>query len=69
MVTSVSSISLKLLVEKLPLAIVLNYASDDYNGLVWGQEANPVAYNSEYIRERGAHWENPSKDWSTIDYE
>ena len=29
----------------------LNYTWNDYNGLVWGQEANPVANKSEYIRE------------------
>ena len=43
------SVSLKLFVQKLPL--VLNYTWNDYNGLVWGQEANPVANKSEYIRE------------------
>ena len=29
----------------------MNYTWNDYNGLVWGQEANPVANKSEYIRE------------------
>ena len=31
--------------------IVLIYTWNDYNGLVWGQEVNPVASKSEYIRE------------------
>ena len=47
--TSVSRISLKLFVKNYP--IVLNYTSNDYNGLVWGQDADPVANKSEYIRE------------------
>ena len=31
--------------------VVLNFTWNDYNGLVWGQEAYPVANKSEYIRE------------------
>ena len=31
--------------------VVLNYTENDYNGLVWGQEAKPAANKSEYIRE------------------
>ena len=34
--------------------LVLNFTRDDYNGLVWGQEAYPVASKSEYIREGNA---------------
>ena len=30
--------------------VVLNYTENDYNGLVWGQEAKPAANKSEYIR-------------------
>ena len=30
--------------------VVLNFTWNDYNGLVWGQEAYPVANKSEYIR-------------------
>ena len=51
--TSVSSISLKLFVQKLPCSSEF-YLKWDYNGLVWGQEAYPVANKSEYIRERYA---------------
>ena len=29
----------------------MNYTWNDYNGLVWVQEANPVADKSEYISE------------------
>ena len=32
-------------------AYYLSYFINDYNGLVWGQEANPIANKSEYIRE------------------
>ena len=32
-------------------AVLLNFTWNDYNGLVWGQEAYPVANKSEYIRE------------------
>ena len=47
--TSVSSISLSCLYKNYP--VVLNFTWNDYNGLVWGQEAYPVANKSEYIRE------------------
>ena len=47
--TSVSSISLNLLYKNYP--VVLKFTWNDYNGLVWGQEANPVTNKSEYIRE------------------
>ena len=47
--TSVSSISLKLFVQNYP--VVLNCAWNDDNGLVWGQEAYPVANKGEYIKE------------------
>ena len=40
--------------------IVLNYTWNDYNGLVWGQEANPVGYKSGYIRE-GYALKKPSR--------
>ena len=32
-------------------AYYLSYFINDYNGLVWGQETNPVANKSEYNRE------------------
>ena len=44
--------------------VVLNFTWNDYNGLVWGQEAYPVANKSEYIRE-GYALRKSSKDWST----
>ena len=43
------SVSLKFFIQKLPL--VLSCTWNDYNGLVWRQEANPVANKIEYIRE------------------
>ena len=47
--TSVSSIFLKLFVQNYP--VVLNFDWNDDNGLVWGQEAYPVANKGEYITE------------------
>ena len=50
--TSVSSISLKLLVQKVPFSYELYL--NDYSGFVYEQEANSVANKSEYIRKEYA---------------
>ena len=39
--------------------ITLNYTWNDYNGLVWGQEANPVGNKSECTREGYALIKSP----------